>query len=343
MEIKGAVMIQLSLVCAFSAVCLVTCFDQDKSINVKDKWEQFLRVHNKNYDYSEKNRRYKIFQNNLRTIDQHNWRYRKGIESFEMGIGPFADQTEREFKLMFEKQSAPSKTTLENNGICKLSVNRTKYPPYYVDYRSIMQPIKDQKPHLCGAGWAFAAVATVEGMTMKKLKWDKSLSEQSLLDCAVGHGYQSYGCNGGSLWGAMFYMKTYGAETSEDYPYEAAEKCCRSRSKPLVRVETIFNCQGTEQELMRTVASHGPVATMIEVTPYIMHYKKGIVFDRNCVNGANHAVTIVGYGMENGFQYWLLKNSWGRMWGERGYYKLARNYANICQIGKTAFCVDINC
>ncbi|KAK3206944.1 hypothetical protein Dsin_020990 [Dipteronia sinensis] len=42
----------------------------------------------------------------------------------------------------------------------------------------------------------------------------------------------------------------------------------------------------------------------------------------------NHAVTIVGYGNENGMDYWLIKNLWGQTWGEDGYMKILRGSSN---------------
>lgn len=74
-----------------------------------------------------------------------------------------------------------------------------------------------------------------------------------------------------------------------------------------------------------------------------MHYKRGVVFDPLCGRSiTNHAVTIVGYGMEKGYQYWLLRNSWGPNWGDGGYFKVARNHKNDCHIGQAAFSVDLD-
>lgn len=61
-------------------------------------------------------------------------------------------------------------------------------------------------------------------------------------------------------------------------------------------------------------------------------YSKGILNPSNCPDNTTHAVLIVGYGTENGLGYWIVKNSWGKQWGENGYFRIVRKGTNPCGI-----------
>lgn len=65
----------------------------------------------------------------------------------------------------------------------------------------------------------------------------------------------------------------------------------------------------------------------------------GVYHDSECSKViSNHEVLVVGYGTDNssGLDYWLVKNSWGGFWGDKGYIKMARNENNICGIATRA-------
>ena len=72
------------------------------------------------------------------------------------------------------------------------------------------------------------------------------------------------------------------------------------------------------------------MAVAFEVYDDFFNYKGGIYQHtglRDQVNPfqlTNHAVTLVGYGEDNGVKFWTVKNSWGETWGESGYFRIRR-------------------
>jgi KDEL-tailed cysteine endopeptidase len=71
-----------------------------------------------------------------------------------------------------------------------------------------------------------------------------------------------------------------------------------------------------------------------------MHYFGGIISDKTiCGTGVTHETIAVGYGVDNGMEYYLLKNSWGADWGENGYVRImvgTEDDFGVCGIQETA-------
>ena len=64
-----------------------------------------------------------------------------------------------------------------------------------------------------------------------------------------------------------------------------------------------------------------------------MQYAGGIITDESCGKDVNHAALVVGYGSENGLEYFLVKNSWGTTWGDAGYVKIGvQSGEGVCGI-----------
>lgn len=67
----------------------------------------------------------------------------------------------------------------------------------------------------------------------------------------------------------------------------------------------------------------------MDSTPDFHAYKGGIFNDTTNSNKLTHFVSLVGYGVENGIDYWIGKNSWGTYWGENGFFKLVKGTNNL--------------
>ena len=71
---------------------------------------------------------------------------------------------------------------------------------------------------------------------------------------------------------------------------------------------------------------NGPLAVAMNADP-LQTYSSGIldVPSSKCpISGINHAVLLVGYGSTSTMDYWIVKNSWGKSWGESGYFRIRR-------------------
>lgn len=75
---------------------------------------------------------------------------------------------------------------------------------------------------------------------------------------------------------------------------------------------------------MKAALATQPLAVSIEADTYVFQtYHSGILDSASCGTYLDHAVLTVGWGTENGQEYWLVKNSWNTSWGDQGYIKLA--------------------
>lgn len=148
---------------------------------------------------------------------------------------------------------------------------------------------------------------------------------QNLIDCVKTE--DTDGCNGGIMPDAFQWVKQNGIMKEADYPYEGNDtNVCRFNKK-----KSIGTCNGyvllpseSEEKLQEAVANIGPVAVGIDAAnPSLQFYSKGIYYDAKCSSqGINHAVTVVGYGKAGLDQdYWIIKNSWGVRWGEKGFFR----------------------
>lgn len=126
-----------------------------------------------------------------------------------------------------------------------------------------------------------------------------------------------------------------GISYSDNYPYTATNNSCSYDStKPKISIKGYgVLSQNNEDLLKEVVVKHGPVAIAMDTAGDFSKYSNGVYFNPTCRNNSyTHAMVIVGYGHENGMDYWLVKNSWGGNWGDKGFVKVARNKNSHCGI-----------
>jgi len=83
--------------------------------------------------------------------------------------------------------------------------------------------------------------------------------------------------------------------------------------------------------IARAIMEGGPVETAFTVYDDFANYTSGIYTHVSGSVLGGHAVRIVGFGVENGQQYWKIANSWNPYWGEKGYFRIRRGN-NECGI-----------
>jgi KDEL-tailed cysteine endopeptidase len=293
----------------------------------------FAIEHNKTYfDATETRLAYERFYDNLQKIKNHDSVY----HGYELGVNQFADMDVDQFDDFKGRGCFHSLLKYSASSGCSKFVSTGSPLPDSVDWRTqgVVTPVKDQGQ--CGSCWSFSATGAQEGAWALKTGDLVSLSEQQLVDCSTSYG--NMGCNGGLMDSAFEYIIDHGLCTENEVPYTASDGICKTCTKPSVTASSCVDVTPRNQLHLKEAVSRGPVAIAIEAdTSVFQLYKSGVVSSTRCGTSLDHGVLIVGYGTESdGTMYWLVKNSWGTTWGDKGYVKIARSEstfdAGICGI-----------
>jgi C1A family cysteine protease len=298
-----------------------------------DEWKQFSnfqeRFSRRYENIQELEARFQIFRSNLRNIILHNLDH---SQNFTMGINQFTDLTPQEFK---DQYVGGLKVEVGSYG-CKSFSSNAAGAPASIDWRNkgAVTSVKDQGQ--CGSCWTFSATGAIEGAWAVSKGQLVDLAEQQLVDCATGISYGSHGCSGGMMEGAFKYVIEHGQCSLASYPYTAKDGTC-TKCTAVAHVSSCSDVKPNDQISLKGAVAQQPVAIAIEAdTRYFQSYSSGVLTSSSCGTSLDHGVLIVGYGSENGIDYWLVKNSWGTSWGDKGYVKIARsdstNDAGICGI-----------
>ncbi|NWJ03725.1 CATS protein, partial [Crypturellus undulatus] len=292
-------------------------------------WQLWKKVHGKEYGHQvgEEATRRATWESNLRLVTLHNLEHALGLRSYELAMNHLAD--------MVGPAPAPALALAPALGWSTRARPRAgASAPDTVDWRDkgCVTPVKNQGA--CGACWAFSAAGALEGQLSLRTGRLVSLSAQNLLDCSVMYG--NHGCAGGAMTAAFQYIIDNGGIDADDtYPYTAQNGTCRynASARAATCSKYVELPHADEAALRDAVASVGPVSVAIDATqPTFFLYKSGVYDDPRCTQEVNHGVLVVGYGTLDGKDYWLVKNSWGEHFGDKGYIRMARNHGNHCGI-----------
>jgi len=263
-------------------------------------------------------------------------------EEFSEYMG-FIQNKDTEFKGLRGSMSIPILDQVEEFGALPASLDwRTK---------GVVSAIRDQGQ--CGSCWAFSGTSTLESAVAIKSGKLYDLSEQQGVDCStIKNGYSNMGCNGGmydTLW--KFVTDNSGLCIESAYPYTSG-----TTTKTGTCQKTCTTVSGTEVSSSVKVTPYSDTSMMnaLTVNPVSIAiyaagrsfqlYNSGIYSDFEGCGGnspdLDHAVVLVGWGSDNGQDYYILRNSWGTVWGDqdstenKGYMLISRGSA----YGKAGMC-----
>ncbi|XGW24126.1 hypothetical protein V3C99_005944 [Haemonchus contortus] len=227
--------------------------------------------------------------------------------------------------------------------------------------------IRDQSN--CGSCWAVSSAAAMSDRICISTKGAKQvrISATDIMSCCE---YCGFGCEGGWTALAWEFFDTEGVVTGGNYratgccrPYPippcghhgnetyygecsgiAPTPDCKKKCQPGYRRHYVldkfygkkyYHIRNSVKGIQRDLMENGPLVASFEVYEDFAYYESGIYKYTAGMPRGYHAVKIIGWGKENGTDYWLIANSWHNDWGENGYFRIIRG-TNECGIEEDA-------
>ncbi len=291
----------------------------------------------------EQKRRFWVFLANHQRIVSHN---ADTTKSYTLAHNRFSHLTAEEFSAQYTGLQPPltgvsmarppsSEGAMEHDCVTKTATNDQNVPDAvdWVAAGAVVSP-KDQAQ--CGGCWAFSATGAVEGAYFIKTGELLNLSEQELIDCDT----ESEGCTGGWMVDAFDYIRKNGlsadaGEAVYAHGYQSTQRTCEASKKVNAIapgfVKGTHELKAGDEEAMKRALAVQPLSVAIEATQRAFQFYKSGVLTGECGTVVDHGVLAVGYGSDNGVDYWKLKNSWGEKWGEHGFIRIMRG-VNHCGV-----------
>ena len=261
------------------------------------------------------------------TVEEFNFRFHEWIQkdkfikehneeqqSYTVGHNQFSDWTHGEYKAILQRKE----TEKNPEFVFKARPSTTYEPISWVD-QGCVNDIQDQGQ--CGSCWAFASVDSMEGRHCVATGELLKFSEQQLVDCSA----LNSGCNGGLEAYAYRYYMSHDAMYETAYPYTGEDGRCNYEAGTTNVYSTgNYAVSSNDADSMKAALEGGSLSVAIEADQLAFQmYTSGIFDNSNCGDYLDHAVGLVGWGQDGDQEYWLVRNSWGTTWGEKGYIRMA--------------------
>jgi len=141
---------------------------------------------------------------------------------------------------------------------------------------------------------------------------------------------------------AFNYAIEKGINSEADYPYLGKDGMCKYISYKAYKVNNGYvNVTANSTVALKTAIVNGPVSVAVQANQLIFQFYKIGVLKSGCGAKLNHGVLAVGYEMVKDQEAFIVKNSWGDVWGKKGYVHIstdgsANGGAGACGILKDA-------
>ena len=317
---------------AFFIFSLISCNSDLDSIIFKH-FQKFIKKYEKKYNsITEFLARYEVFKKNVLMMSKSK------NSSYKIGINKFSDLTQQEFQKKYLNLNYDAMAVANFD---PFHIKIKNDAPDSLDWRNLnrVTVVKDQGA--CSAAWAFSTVGNLEGLYAGHYGILLDLSKSVIIDCDS----KDMGCNGGLMEYAFEWLKNNGIMTEEDYPYTGYKGQCKIDIDKCINMtitgfeklgdsSSVFSCCD-EEEMKEFLYERGPLSIAFNAN-LLQTYMAGIIdaSQSSCSpSGINHSALLVGYGSDSatGLDYWIVKNSWGKVWGESGYFRIRRG-KGVCGI-----------
>jgi len=304
------------------AIGLIFAQNINNGETLMSEFQKFMKQYKVGYSTPDDfNRLFTVYQENFRLVNSNR------NAGYALELNKYALLTKAEFRNTYLTLDADDlKTKLQTVPVLQANSGPVLTAPSTYDWRNqgAVTGVKDQGN--CGCCWAFSTVAIVEGAYYVKYKRSPAqYSEQQLVNCDNTNN----ACNGGNMVDGLNYIKRAGGlARMSTFPYRASKQACTFKSSQgVIRVAGLNQINGSESSIKDALVRYGPLGAAVDSTN-LQFYSSGIYTCNGGVN-VNHAITIVGYGVDKSGLYWIIKNSWGTSWGMNGYFYLRSGHCGI--------------